>query len=139
MVKIAVAVESELWSTFGGKKESKEYKAKYRSISFNLKDSNNPDLRRRLLLGEISPPQLMIMSAADMASDARKRENQEITKKQTEESVRGNTNQASTDQFKCGKCGQRKCTYYQMQTRSADEPMTTFVTCVNCNNRWKFC
>ena len=28
---------------------------------------------------------------------------------------------------RCGKCGQRKCTYYQMQTRSADEPMTTFV------------
>lgn len=33
----------------------------------------------------------------------------------------------------------RKTTYYQMQTRSADEPMTTFVTCVNCGNRWKFC
>jgi transcription elongation factor S-II len=26
----------------------------------------------------------------------------------------------------------------QMQTRSADEPMTTFVTCVNCGNKWKF-
>ncbi|CAE6036724.1 unnamed protein product [Arabidopsis arenosa] len=46
---------------------------------------------------------------------------------------------ASTDQFKCGRCGQRKCTYYQMQTRSTDEPMTTYVTCVNCDNRWKFC
>ncbi|KAG2296331.1 hypothetical protein Bca52824_043000 [Brassica carinata] len=46
---------------------------------------------------------------------------------------------ASTDQFKCGRCGQRKCTYYQMQTRSADEPMTTYVTCVNCDNHWKFC
>jgi transcription elongation factor S-II len=45
--------------------------------------------------------------------------------------------QAETDAFKCGKCHQRKCTYYQMQTRSADEPMTTFVTCTNCNNRWK--
>ena len=44
-----------------------------------------------------------------------------------------------TDQFQCGKCKQRKCTYYQMQTRSADEPMTTFVTCIVCNNRWKFC
>ena len=47
--------------------------------------------------------------------------------------------QASTDQFQCGKCKQRKCTYFQMQTRSADEPMTTFVQCVNCNNRWRFC
>lgn len=44
---------------------------------------------------------------------------------------------AETEMFRCGKCKQRKCTYYQMQTRSADEPMTTFVTCVNCGNRWK--
>lgn len=41
--------------------------------------------------------------------------------------------------FKCGKCKSMKTTYYQMQTRSADEPMTTFVNCMNCNNRWKFC
>ena len=41
--------------------------------------------------------------------------------------------------FKCGKCKERNCTYYQMQTRSADEPMTTFVTCLSCSNRWKFC
>ena len=33
----------------------------------------------------------------------------------------------ATDEFKCWKCGNRKCTYYQMQTRAADEPMTTFV------------
>jgi len=39
--------------------------------------------------------------------------------------------------FKCGKCRQNKTTYYQLQTRSADEPMTTFVTCMNCHNRWK--
>jgi len=39
--------------------------------------------------------------------------------------------------FRCGKCGQRKCAYYQLQTRSADEPMTTFITCIPCGNRWK--
>jgi transcription elongation factor S-II len=47
--------------------------------------------------------------------------------------------QAETDMFKCGRCKARKCKYYQLQTRSADEPLTTFVTCVNCDNRWKFC
>jgi len=41
--------------------------------------------------------------------------------------------------FKCGKCKTYKTSYYQLQTRSADEPATTFVTCHNCNNRWKFC
>ena len=40
-------------------------------------------------------------------------------------------------QFKCGKCKSKKTDYYQLQTRSADEPMTTYVTCKNCGNRWK--
>jgi len=39
--------------------------------------------------------------------------------------------------FKCGKCKSLKTTYYQMQTRSADEPMTTYVTCLSCGNKWK--
>ena len=46
-------------------------------------------------------------------------------------------NQQGSSLFKCGKCRLNNCTYYQLQTRSADEPMTTFVTCINCNNRWK--
>ena len=47
--------------------------------------------------------------------------------------------EAATDTFKCRKCHSKKCTYYQMQTRSADEPMTIFVTCIECGNRWKTC
>ena len=44
---------------------------------------------------------------------------------------------ANTDNFTCGRCRSKNCSYYQLQTRSADEPMTTFVTCVDCGNRWK--
>jgi transcription elongation factor S-II len=45
--------------------------------------------------------------------------------------------EASTDTFTCRKCRSKKCTYYQQQCRSADEPMTTFVTCLDCDTRWK--
>jgi transcription elongation factor S-II len=45
--------------------------------------------------------------------------------------------EAMTDRYKCRKCGSRKCSYYEMQTRSADEPMTQFFTCLDCKNRWK--
>lgn len=39
----------------------------------------------------------------------------------------------------CSGCKRKtKCDYYQMQTRSADEPMTTFVSCLECDKRWKF-
>ena len=46
-------------------------------------------------------------------------------------------NQQGSTFFKCSKCRQNNCVYFQMQTRSADEPMTTFITCLNCGNRWK--
>ena len=39
--------------------------------------------------------------------------------------------------FQCRKCGSKKTTYYSLQTRSADEPMTNFITCIQCKNRWK--
>jgi DNA-directed RNA polymerase subunit M/transcription elongation factor TFIIS len=42
-------------------------------------------------------------------------------------------------QMYCSGCKKKtNCDYYQMQTRSADEPMTTFVTCLECDKRWKF-
>ena len=39
----------------------------------------------------------------------------------------------------CRSCKKKsKCDYYQVQTRSADEPMTTFVTCLECDTKWKY-
>ena len=45
--------------------------------------------------------------------------------------------QTATDKFLCRRCKQRKTIYVQVQTRSADEPMTTFITCLHCGNKWK--
>ena len=44
---------------------------------------------------------------------------------------------AATDTFTCRKCKSNKCTYYLQQCKSSDEPMTCFVTCIVCENRWK--
>jgi transcription elongation factor S-II len=88
-----------------------------------------------------------------MASESVKAMNQKITENNLFNAKAVGETNAETDAFKCSRCQQRKCTYYQMQTRSADEPMTvslsygfkmwlltwqTFVTCINCGNRWKF-
>jgi DNA-directed RNA polymerase subunit M/transcription elongation factor TFIIS len=43
----------------------------------------------------------------------------------------------ATDLFKCNRCKKRETTFYELQTRSADEPMTKFITCVNCGNHWR--
>lgn len=50
--------------------------------------------------------------------------------------ARGCKAEATTTQFKCRKCKGRNCTYYELQTRSADEPTTIFVTCIDCGSRW---
>jgi transcription elongation factor S-II len=137
VAQTAIAIENAMhaqWSDTG-----KEYKAKFRQLSFNLKDPKNPDLRRSVADGLISPAVLLDLSPEELGSDERRNSNAKIREHATNEAVRGQKKEASTDAFKCGKCKQRKCTYYQLQTRSADEPMTTFVTCVNCDNRWKFC
>jgi DNA-directed RNA polymerase subunit M/transcription elongation factor TFIIS len=45
--------------------------------------------------------------------------------------------EASTDLFTCKKCRSKKCTYYELQTRSADEPATIFITCLDCGTNCK--
>lgn len=42
----------------------------------------------------------------------------------------------ATDRWQCSTCKERKCTYYELQTRSADEPMTIFIHCLHCQKRW---
>jgi transcription elongation factor S-II len=61
-----------------------------------------------------------------MMSKDRKAIVEEAHKANLKDTLSAKPTLAATDIFKCGRCKQRKCTYYQMQTRSADEPMTTF-------------
>jgi len=126
LATIAEQIESSMsakWPDAG-----KDYKAKVRQLAFNLKDAKNPDLRANLAKGEISAHVLIDLSPEELGSNERRQANEKIRELAEWEAVRGQQQEASTDAFKCGKCKQRKCTYYQLQTRSADEPMTTFVT-----------
>ena len=47
------------------------------------------------------------------------------------------TIEANTDSFTCRKCFSKKCNYYALQTRSADESMTLYISCTNCGTRMK--
>jgi len=77
------------------------------------------------------------MKSQDMASASRKKEREKQTKERGDAARSDWDKMANvSDAFKCYKCKQRKCSYYQIQIRSSDEPMTTKVTCLNCGNRW---
>ncbi|KAF9039323.1 transcription factor S-II, central domain-containing protein [Panaeolus papilionaceus] len=115
-----------------------EYKAKIRSLFVNLKDKANPSLRASVVEGSLSPEKLSKMTTQEMASEERKAEDKKLFEENLFKSLAAGQQEAETDAFQCSRCKQRKCVYRQQQTRSADEPMTTFVTCTVCQNKWKF-
>jgi transcription elongation factor S-II len=108
------------------------YLDRLKTIYINLK---NEDLMHQLRTGDITPQSLAFMSHQEMRPEKWK---DLIEKKQKVDANKYNTNlAASTDLFTCGKCKSKKCTYYEMQCRSADEPMTIFITCLDCGKHWK--
>lgn len=103
-----------------------------RTIYINLK---NTRIMNKLKNKEIKAHELAFMTHQDMSPE--KWEKLIEDKKIRDQNKYEPKLEASTDNFQCRKCKSKKCTYYQLQTRSADEPMTTFVTCLDCGTRWK--
>ncbi|KAJ1895454.1 transcription elongation factor TFIIS [Kickxella alabastrina] len=114
------------------------YKSKIRSLCLNLRDKKNPELRNSVVLGIITPKHLCNMTSEEMAPKELQLAIDKMNQENLADARAPIAEVSETDMFRCGRCGNRRCTYYQMQTRSADEPMTTFVTCVVCTNRWRF-
>ena len=110
------------------------YADRLRTVCINMGSGHMIQL---LATKQIKAHELAFMSHQDMNPD---KWSALIKAKQLRDKHKYETKvEASTDNFTCpnSKCRSTKCTYYQLQTRSADEPMTTFVTCIDCGKRWK--
>lgn len=113
------------------------YLSKYRDLIVNINPKSplkNKNLLSRIFENKLTfqekkgtPYYLAFMSPIELFPE---RWAMYINKKQLRDD--NLKNMATTDAFQCSKCKKRRCTIYQLQTRSADEPMTTFVTCQNC-------
>lgn len=62
---------------------------------------------------------------------------EQMKQEKYEKEKNGSSMRATTDLYVCYKCKERKCSYYELQTRSADEPMTKFIKCCNCGFEWR--
>ncbi|XP_059920666.1 transcription elongation factor A protein 3-like isoform X6 [Gadus macrocephalus] len=135
--QMAVDIEDHIYQEI--RATDMRYKNRIRSRISNLKDPKNPGLRRNVLAGYIEMTRIASMSAEEMASDELKQLRNVLTQEAIREHQMAKTGGTTTDLLQCSKCRKKNCSYNQVQTRSADEPMTTFVLCNECGNRWKFC
>jgi DNA-directed RNA polymerase subunit M/transcription elongation factor TFIIS len=108
------------------------YADKLRSMVYNLKSFPS-------LLENVNANQTKIQDLPFMIHQELAPEQWEVLleeKRKRDQSIY-NEEEVEDGDFQCSKCKSHKCKWYQLQTRSADEPMTTFVQCTKCSARWK--
>lgn len=107
------------------------YTDRLRTIHRNL----NKEIIAAIQSGELTPQQFAFMTHQEMNPEHWA---ELIQQKVKRDASKFNTNiEASTDMYTCKKCRSKRCTYYEMQTRSADEPATIFVTCLDCGKHFR--
>ena len=111
------------------------YKQRMIAVMTNLDSSSyvqNHTLLPRLLQNEMQPHEIAFLSPSELFPERWQ---------SAKESLQHNETDFVPTEFvtlyKCGKCGERKTTIHELQTRSADEPMTLFITCFNCKHKWR--
>ena len=108
------------------------YIHKINDIAYNLDQSNNPFLLVKIMKDDIQIEKVPYMIPQELYE-----KHWEIIVKRMELSEQ-KRNFCEESPYTCRKCKSNKCKMYKLQTRSADEPMTTFILCTVCNFLEKF-
>ena len=117
---------NRLWS-------NKLFKSLYKKTTYKVKKALECDyVLNKIEKNEFKPQDIASASAYVLYPHLVRKSKDAVTIQSIEDLINDHA------VLKCKKCHSRKITTYQVQTRSADEPMTTFCTCVLCNCRWKF-
>ena len=141
------AIEISLYEKF---QNPSAYQSQLRSRLSNLR--TNEKLRYLVATCEISPFVFVSMTAQEMATDKAKAKIEEAMAT-AKEAARSDWAQANHDKlqeqagvskdsvsmYRCPECRCEKVRSFAMQTRSADEPMTVFCTCLNpkCGKKFR--
>ena len=126
-----------------------QYASRCASLEFNLQQNG------KYLLTHFGPETICAMPATKLAEHTsvgkwrdseltrllkdvrRRRSSHDAAALTNDESADSQTATDGGGMFRCPKCKSSNTTYYAMQTRGADEPMTNFVTCLACNKRFR--
>ena len=114
------------------------YMTKCVSIYANLKQDSyikNYDFKNKILNNEINIDYISFLKPPETNI---KLWQTYLAKKEATDTFLYTKKIETTDEYKCGMCKKRECTYYSLQTRSSDVPSTIFVECMNCGNKWSF-
>ncbi len=104
----------------------------YTSVALSV--VNNADAIAAALLSGISASEAVSRTPQELRPDIW---GEIVQKKRERDAAYGARPAANTNMYRCRRCQSRECNYFGLQTRSADEPMTIFVSCLNCGNRWR--
>lgn len=137
LVQKVIKIEEVIYEKYKG---DGPYTNRVLEILHNIKDKDNIEFREGIVNGKIKPEELATMDEVKMLNKAKRKE--------LDKTIEDKVNEARSDWdkkhskvlsgvYKCRKCGGDKTTQFEMQTRSADEPMTVFISCVECGNSWK--
>lgn len=117
------------------------YKNMYMTISRHIIDNlrtdnqiNNLDLIEKVNSGTITPERLLSLNPEEMYSE---RWRKIIEKQLSDIDKLTKDPESTTELFWCGRCHRNKCTYFERQDRSSDEPMTIHITCCFCGKKWR--
>ena len=113
------------------------YTTRALSLEFNLKNPGNPGLLRRVQDRALSVKAFVHLSPQEMWPEHWEDVYQRVATRQLRREADGDVSKAPDGAYTCGKCKSKKTAYASFQIRSADEPMTNFVRCLNCGKSWK--
>lgn len=134
---VGIQIDNQLIKHFGV--DRSKYANRARAILANLSRSN--DFKAHIMNGTIHPEEVAVMDVKDMQDDSlkekRKKQEKAIVDSKRSDFMIANA-KLKDGMYTCSKCKSKKTTFYEQQTRSADEPMTTFVQCLICGHNMKF-
>lgn len=139
-------IESALFALHGDAK-SPEYRSRARVLAANLR--RNPDLRRRVVDGDITPKRLCALTPDELATDQLRERRAAAEERATRKRTRGAMDGAvTTDKYHCAECGEKDCAYVNVSGRrdvgkgetwgssdAADETKV-LVVCRACRFEW---